>query len=154
MEKEKQSSELPRSIENRFGSIRKTDHSNIEVNIISWNNGRKKLDIRVWSSDGKSPKKGVAFSREEYLQLVNLLVGVDPMLIDCGKDFERLSQEKQEACISDTASKMSFYCDAIQNNAASAECPQEEYVELDFEEHFSTENNAALKTDETAEAAS
>ena len=59
LEKQTQS-EVTRSIDNRFGSISKTDRSNIEVNIIRWTNGRKKLDIRVWSSDGTCPKKGPA----------------------------------------------------------------------------------------------
>ena len=95
MEKQTQS-EVTRSIDNRFGSISKTDRSNIEVNIIRWNNGRKKLDIRVWSSDGKCPKKGVTFSREEYYQLIRILTAIDPLLIDSGKAARTEPESRQK----------------------------------------------------------
>ena len=95
MEKQTQS-EVTRSIDNRFGSISKTDRSNIEVNIIRWNNGRKKLDIRVWSSDGKCTKKGVTFSREEYYQLIRILTAIDPLLIDSGKAARTEPESRQK----------------------------------------------------------
>ncbi len=128
MEKQKQGN-VPRNIENRFGSIGKTDHSNIEVNIIRWNNGRKKLDIRVWSSDGKCPKKGVTFNREEYFQLIRILSGIDPMLIDCGKAFAKESAEQQREQAAAAGDQISSYQDEVRGALETAE--EDDYVELD-----------------------
>ncbi len=118
MEKQTQS-EVTRSIDNRFGSISKTDRSNIEVNIIRWNNGRKKLDIRVWSSDGKCPKKGVTFSREEYYQLVRILTAIDPMLIDSGKAARTEPESHQKERAAAAKEQMAGYRSTVE--AAFAE---------------------------------
>ncbi|MFR1519111.1 MAG: PC4/YdbC family ssDNA-binding protein [Clostridia bacterium] len=129
MENQKQG-EVPRNIENRFGSISKTDHSNIEVNIIRWNNGRKKLDIRVWSSDGKCPKKGITFSREEYYQLIRILSGIDPMLIDCGKALSAQPLEVQKELAAVAADRIEQYQETVEEACTDGD----EYVELETEE--------------------
>ena len=149
MENQKQG-EVPRNIDNRFGSISKTDHSNIEVNIIRWNNGRKKLDIRVWSSDGKCPKKGVTFSREEYFQLIRILSGIDPMLIDCGKALSTQPLEMQKelaAVVSDTIEQ-------YQETVGEACANGEEYVELETEQMCGGETLPEEEKQEAALAAS
>ncbi|MBS5841931.1 MAG: hypothetical protein KIC77_00370 [Clostridiales bacterium] len=132
MEKQKQT-EITRNIDNRFGSINKTDHSNIEINIIRWNNGRKKLDIRVWSSDGKCPKKGVTFNREEYFQLIRILSGIDPMLIDSGKTFSKEISEPQKRQPVAAEEEM-LRCREITGNACEEDAGEiEDYIELDEE---------------------
>lgn len=44
-----------------------------ELNLISWNDGEPKYDIRQWSPDHSKMGKGVSLSREEAQELVNLL---------------------------------------------------------------------------------
>ena len=43
-----------------------------EVNIISWNNQKPKLDIRVWLP-GERPGKGVSLDKSEMTKLKELL---------------------------------------------------------------------------------
>ena len=44
-----------------------------ELNLISWNDGEPKYDIRQWSPDHSKMGKGVSLSRDEAQELVNLL---------------------------------------------------------------------------------
>lgn len=39
------------------------DH--IEVNLLSWNDRKAKLDIRKWSNDGHVPYRGIQMTNEE-----------------------------------------------------------------------------------------
>lgn len=40
-----------------------------EANIISWNGGPEKLDIRAWNPDHSRCAKGITFTEEEARQL-------------------------------------------------------------------------------------
>lgn len=44
-----------------------------ELNLISWNGGEPKYDIRQWAPDHAKMGKGVSLSREEAEELKNLL---------------------------------------------------------------------------------
>ena len=44
-----------------------------ELNLISWNGGEPKYDIRQWSPDHTKMGKGISLSREEAEKLNNLL---------------------------------------------------------------------------------
>ena len=44
-----------------------------ELNLISWNGGEPKYDIRQWAPDHARMGKGVSLSREEAEELKNLL---------------------------------------------------------------------------------
>ncbi len=44
-----------------------------EIKLISWNQKEPKFDIREWSPDGEKMGKGVTLSREELLQLKEIL---------------------------------------------------------------------------------
>lgn len=44
-----------------------------ELNLISWNDGEPKYDIRQWSPDHSKMGKGISLSREEAEELKNLL---------------------------------------------------------------------------------
>ena len=50
-----------------------TRNWNKEVNLVRWNNGPAKLDIRNWQRDHKKCGKGIAITREEAEELVKLL---------------------------------------------------------------------------------
>lgn len=45
-----------------------------EVNLVSWNGGEPKYDIRSWNSDHTRMGKGVTLSAEEFSRLKNMSV--------------------------------------------------------------------------------
>ena len=44
-----------------------------EVNIVSWNGGKAKLDVREWSPNHSKPGRGVTLSKEETCILEDAL---------------------------------------------------------------------------------
>ena len=44
-----------------------------ELNLVSWNDGEPKYDLRQWSPDHSKMGKGVSLSREEAQELMELL---------------------------------------------------------------------------------
>ena len=48
-----------------------------EVNVVSWNNRKPKLDIREWDEAHEKMGKGITLNKEELLQLKELLNGID-----------------------------------------------------------------------------
>lgn len=44
-----------------------------ELNLISWNDGEPKYDVRQWSPDHAKMGKGISLTREEAEELKNLL---------------------------------------------------------------------------------
>ena len=44
-----------------------------EVNIISWNNSKPKIDIRDWAPEHEKMGKGVTLNKEEAENLIELL---------------------------------------------------------------------------------
>lgn len=62
------------------GGILSTSPSgwNKELNIVSWNNGKSKWDIREWSPDHDRMRKGVTLSAEELAVLGELISELDP----------------------------------------------------------------------------
>lgn len=45
-----------------------------ELNLISWNDGEPKYDIRQWAPDHAKMGKGISLSREEAEELRTLLI--------------------------------------------------------------------------------
>ena len=48
-----------------------------ELNLISWNERDPKYDIRDWDQENEKMGKGVTLSRDELLQLKEILNGMD-----------------------------------------------------------------------------
>jgi hypothetical protein len=48
-----------------------------EVNVISWNGRKPKLDIRDWDDGHKMMGKGITLSREEFIELKKVLSETD-----------------------------------------------------------------------------
>lgn len=48
-----------------------------ELNLISWNGGAEKYDIRDWSPDHEKMGKGITLTREEVLRLKELLENIE-----------------------------------------------------------------------------
>ena len=49
-----------------------------ELNLISWNGGKPKYDIRDWAPDHEKMGKGVTLSNEEAMRLLELMKKVEP----------------------------------------------------------------------------
>ncbi len=50
---------------------------NREANIVKWNDGKAKLDIRDWGPDHEKTGKGITLNREEVAVLKSLLEDFD-----------------------------------------------------------------------------
>lgn len=48
-----------------------------EINLISWNDRKPKLDIRDWGPDHEKMGKGITLNNEELKKLKELLDGID-----------------------------------------------------------------------------
>ena len=48
-----------------------------EVNMVSWNGGAPKLDIRDWAPDHEKMGKGVSLNAEEVGKLKEILEGIE-----------------------------------------------------------------------------
>jgi hypothetical protein len=48
-----------------------------ELNLISWNNRDAKYDIRDWAPEHEKMGKGITLSKEELIQLKEILNGMD-----------------------------------------------------------------------------
>jgi hypothetical protein len=53
-----------------------------EVNIVSWNDRKPKLDIRDWDENHEKMGKGVTLSKSEVAELKKLLNDVEPDSLD------------------------------------------------------------------------
>lgn len=53
-----------------------------EVNIISWNDRKPKLDIRDWNESHEKMGKGVTLNREEVAELKRVLEEIDITELD------------------------------------------------------------------------
>lgn len=50
---------------------------NREINLVSWNDGKPKLDIRDWSPDHSKMGKGISLTNEEVSILREILAEID-----------------------------------------------------------------------------
>jgi hypothetical protein len=48
-----------------------------EINLVSWNERKPKIDIRDWAPEHKKMGKGVTLTKEELKKLKELLGGID-----------------------------------------------------------------------------
>lgn len=48
-----------------------------EINLISWNDNAAKYDIREWNPDHDRMTKGLTFTKDEIMELRNILNGLD-----------------------------------------------------------------------------
>lgn len=48
-----------------------------ELNLIRWNNGNPKYDIRDWSPEREKMGKGTTLTKEEILRLKDLLADIE-----------------------------------------------------------------------------
>ena len=55
-----------------------------QLNLISWNDGEPKYDIRDWSPDGTRMGKGISLSGEELAILKGILDGINTVIGNYG----------------------------------------------------------------------
>ena len=48
-----------------------------EINLVSWNDRKPKVDIRDWAPEHEKMGKGITMSKKELRQLKELLNGID-----------------------------------------------------------------------------
>jgi len=48
-----------------------------EINLVSWNDRKPKVDIRDWAPEHEKMGKGITLNKKELLQLKELLNGMD-----------------------------------------------------------------------------
>jgi hypothetical protein len=48
-----------------------------EVNIVSWNNRKPKVDIREWDENHEQMSKGITLNKEDMISLKELLLNLD-----------------------------------------------------------------------------
>ena len=71
-------SDLTFEIKKKFGVIGvSTKGWKKELNLVSWDNRHAKLEIREWSEDNKKMGKGVTFSKDEVIKLIEILNDLD-----------------------------------------------------------------------------
>lgn len=63
------------SVTNRLGVLSKNENSGWtkEANIIAWNDGAEKLDIREWNPEHTKMSKGITLTKEEAVNLYGAL---------------------------------------------------------------------------------
>lgn len=52
-----------------------------ELNLVSWNGGMPKVDIREWNSDHSSMKKGITLSRREFEKMAAAIKEIDATIL-------------------------------------------------------------------------
>ena len=55
-----------------------------EVNVMTWNNKKAKIDIREWDENHEQMGKGITLSKEELIKLKDILseINIDELEID------------------------------------------------------------------------
>ena len=53
-----------------------------EVNVISWNSRKPKIDIRDWDEEHVKMGKGITLTKEEFIKLRDLLNSIDIEKLD------------------------------------------------------------------------
>jgi len=67
-------SDIKFEIVKKIGVLSKSDKGwSKELNLVSWNDREPKYDIRAWSPDGQTMRKGITLSVDELLALKELL---------------------------------------------------------------------------------
>lgn len=71
--------EIKFEIKEKMGTLSSNDGKGWtkELNLVSWNEGVPKFDIRSWSGDHLKMSKGITLSKEELSELKNILAGME-----------------------------------------------------------------------------
>ena len=76
---EKEMAEIKSEVVKEIGILSTSKSNwNREVNIIRWNDGKPKMDIRDWAPEHERAGKGITLTAEEVAVLKELLADYDP----------------------------------------------------------------------------
>lgn len=56
-----------------IGTIARHGDNTLELNLISWNGGEPKFDIREWSADHATMRRGLTLTRDELDALAKII---------------------------------------------------------------------------------
>ena len=62
-----------------------------EINILSWNNGPDRLDIREWDANHEKMSKGISFNQDEFNKFVEIISSFDIMKLPDTRKFDKSS---------------------------------------------------------------
>ncbi|MBP5311620.1 MAG: hypothetical protein J6112_02165 [Clostridia bacterium] len=72
-----------------------------EINLVKWNDGGTKVDIRDWNGSRESMRKGITLNRQEFLVLVKSLKKIDAKeLAEAYKSEPEVKEEQQPDAVS------------------------------------------------------
>ena len=78
MKEENQRREITFEIQEHIGVIQEENKGwKKELNLVSWNGGAAKYDIRAWSSDRQKMDRGITLKAQELRRLKELLEDLD-----------------------------------------------------------------------------
>ncbi len=67
-----------------------------ELNRVSWNGNAAKYDIRSWDEDHLKMGRGITFTKQEALELKNLLNQLEPGALGPDDDVNAVADEEAE----------------------------------------------------------
>lgn len=67
--------EITFEIKKKYGEIERANW-NLEVNLVSWNEGSPKIDIRAWDENHEKMSKGLTLTKDETEQLREILAKI------------------------------------------------------------------------------
>ena len=65
--------EITYNIEKRIGTLSDSGAWETQVNLISWNHGKPKFDIRKWNTETDKMSKGISLTEAEFQALGEII---------------------------------------------------------------------------------
>lgn len=93
---EVQEREVKFQIIEHIGILSETKGWKKELNIVSWNNGPARFEIREWDDFHDYMRKGLAFTKGELMELRNILNDMDFSKVDIPETKARRRREDAE----------------------------------------------------------
>lgn len=95
---------------------------NKELNLVSWNNGAPKYDIREWSPDHDKMSKGITLTEEELINIYQLIK----------ERFDSLGNEKRSKVIMTSSAETDKVNDDIETESMDRVDTGDGHVSEDF----------------------
>ena len=61
------------SVEKQIGVISSSGVWETQLNLISWNHGKPKYDLRKWNTETGKMSKGISLTKDELVSLIDLV---------------------------------------------------------------------------------
>lgn len=67
-----------------------------EINMVSWNGGAAKYDIRDWDPDHERMSRGVTLTEQEFARMMNHVLEKDPQIRNIMENEKHKAQKDME----------------------------------------------------------